>query len=437
MKASLLRLVVVFAVSAAAFGQSRDIGAVGQHPASRPSSPKPPDGFTMVNGMLYESHNGQLQPVTRDVTLRISPNGVVTGFDGRAYAIPPGVILAVEAHVVPFAGAPAALSSATNAPFPATAENPSGEFDDDLQPVPQSMPFSVGTTTFVPSTVLVPGVVTLAPGTAVTPGAMQQPAAARRGQPVTNNPFSGAAPAASGVNTTATGNQQNTLGTQQIRPGMGKRRRNRRRPAEALEWLPKIISKSACHPERSGGGKAGRSAVEGSRGILDNGSGSFDSVPSPPARPSTNLHLSLRRSVRDGTPLRMIAPLFGNFFATYSSRCDSTRPAGAAPTHSAHAIFPLILCRCVLDGLHAQRQLFGHRPRPQPAPEQAEDLQLTIRKRFPIRRRGARPRLTRDFPTADAPPAAPRGARHPARRATPPSARRPGSAASQIRTRQP
>src|SRR5260221_3819559 len=208
MKASLLRLVVVFAASVAAFGQSRDISTVVNTSAA-PSSPKPPDGFTMVNGMLYESRNGQLQPVTRDVTLRISPNGVVTGFDGRAYAIPPGVILAVEAHVVPFAGGPAALSSATNAPFPATAENPPAN-STTIYTGPAVDAFSVGTTTFVPSTVLVPGVVTLAPGTAVTPGATQQPAAARRGQPVTNNPFSRAAPAASCVNTTATGNQQNT-----------------------------------------------------------------------------------------------------------------------------------------------------------------------------------------------------------------------------------
>jgi len=219
MKASLLVFVIAFAASSAAFGQARDIGTVVNTNAA-PSSPKPPDGFTMVNGMLYESRNGQLTPVTRDVTLRISPNGVVTGFDGRAYSIPPGVILAVEARVVPFAGAAASATSATtNAP--ATAQNPPTN-TTTIYTGPAVEAFSVGTTTFVPNTVVVPGVITVAPGarTIGVPVPAQQPTA-NRGQPVTNNPFSGAAPSAFGVNTTATGNQQNTLGTQQIRPGMG------------------------------------------------------------------------------------------------------------------------------------------------------------------------------------------------------------------------
>ena len=178
----------------------------------------------MVNGQLYEYRNGQLQPVAGDLVLRISPNGTVTGFDGRAYTIPVGVVLSIEARVAPATALPplAALPSAT----PAPAERPTiNSTTIYTGPAVDAVYFGSTTVVPVPTTVVIPGTVTLPPLTPVAPfltgGRTVPPAPMSPSRPATNNPLSGPAPAAFGVNTTATGNQQNTLGTQQIRPGMG------------------------------------------------------------------------------------------------------------------------------------------------------------------------------------------------------------------------
>ncbi|MEA3208688.1 MAG: hypothetical protein QOE70_1745 [Chthoniobacter sp.] len=238
MKALLAPWFAVFVISAAALGQTPDAGVAPVAPVTRvPAATQPPDGFTMINGLLYESRNGLFVPVTREMTLRISPNGVVTGFDGRAYTIPPGVLLTVEARGVPFNGTPLAAAASTAPAATANGtplnppQDPAPSTSITIYTDPPVDLYPVGTTTFVPNTVFVPSVVTVPSGVVTVPRIpplIARPATApqtapptRNNRPVTNNPNYGVAPSAYGVNTTATGNQQNTLGTQQIRPGMG------------------------------------------------------------------------------------------------------------------------------------------------------------------------------------------------------------------------
>ena len=235
MKTSLFAWIAFLALGGAAFAQAGattpGAAASTQNAAtsaatSRTQEPdRLPDGFTMINGALYEIRGGQFLPVAGEVTLRISPNGLVTGFDGRTYTLPAGVILSIEAHVQPFSGRiPLNLGAASNPP-PLEPE-PAPIERTTIYTGPEVI--SLGTSPFIPSTVVVPATAVVAP-VIVAPGVRPLPAGrvpaapatppSRR--PVTNNPFTGVAPAAHGVNTTATGNQQNTLGTQQIRPGMG------------------------------------------------------------------------------------------------------------------------------------------------------------------------------------------------------------------------
>jgi hypothetical protein len=221
MKVSLA--LALLALSVSAFGQSTGANPGAAATSSSATPAQPQTGFTMVNGQLYEYRNGQLQPVTGDLVLRISPNGTVTGFDGRAYTIPVGVVLSIEARVAPATALPplAALPAATPAPVETPTVNSTTIYTG---PAVDAVYFGTTTVVPVPTTVVIPGTVTLPPLAPVPPfltGARTATPAPASGRPVTNNPFTGAAPAAMGVNTTATGNQQNTLGTQQIRPGMG------------------------------------------------------------------------------------------------------------------------------------------------------------------------------------------------------------------------
>lgn len=84
---------------------------MGDEPAPSPNAkqvitaPSTPDGFTILNDRVYFIRNGQVVPLTQEVTLRISPNGTITAFDGTTYVIPRGQVLTLSAGVVAFSSA--------------------------------------------------------------------------------------------------------------------------------------------------------------------------------------------------------------------------------------------------------------------------------------------------------------------------------------------
>lgn len=95
--------------------------AMGDEPAPLPSAKQvipatsTPDGFTILNDRVYFIRNGQMVPLTQEVTLRISPNGTITSFDGTTYVIPRGQVLTLSAGV-------AGLSSVTQAEVKTAAD---------------------------------------------------------------------------------------------------------------------------------------------------------------------------------------------------------------------------------------------------------------------------------------------------------------------------
>ena len=82
------------------------------------------DGFTVVEGLVYLLRGGKRAGrIEQDVILRISPNGVVTGFDGKRYRIPPGEMLRMDGQLASLPGNSA--EAAPVAPPPASPpENP-------------------------------------------------------------------------------------------------------------------------------------------------------------------------------------------------------------------------------------------------------------------------------------------------------------------------
>lgn len=71
-------------------------------PVNPPETIAPPvtttEGFMIVNGMACTVHEGKATPITHDMILRVSPNGTITGFDGRAFILPSGHLLTIEAR---------------------------------------------------------------------------------------------------------------------------------------------------------------------------------------------------------------------------------------------------------------------------------------------------------------------------------------------------
>jgi len=122
---------------------------MGDEPAPSPSAkqvitaPSTPDGFTILNDRVYFIRNGQVIPLTQEVTLRISPNGTITAFDGATYVIPRGQVLTLSAGVVAFssAGQPEG-NVAPNDAAKATVSQPAGGVEQTPGPTLSESPFT-------------------------------------------------------------------------------------------------------------------------------------------------------------------------------------------------------------------------------------------------------------------------------------------------------
>jgi hypothetical protein len=85
--------------------------------------PEDEDGFAVVDGVVYLLRGGKRAGrLENDVVLRISPNGVVTGFDGRKYRIPPDEMLRMDGQLASVPGN--SVEPAQPAPPPSPPENP-------------------------------------------------------------------------------------------------------------------------------------------------------------------------------------------------------------------------------------------------------------------------------------------------------------------------
>lgn len=71
------------------------VGASAQSPSTTP------DGYVMRNQQIYVIRNGQATPLEGDVTMKITPAGQITGFDGQSRQLSESVMLTVDGRVLP------------------------------------------------------------------------------------------------------------------------------------------------------------------------------------------------------------------------------------------------------------------------------------------------------------------------------------------------
>ena len=196
-------------------------------------APNLPDGFTVMNGFVYSIRAGVMAPLEAELVVRVSPNGTITGFDGRTYSLPQGRVLTLFATATPIpagtgnatgaaqAAAPGANALPGNTPATAGASgaNVGGTGFNSGTNVSTDYPFFVvpmGANGFP---------IKAGPGTGIAPATGINPT-----NPVTGNPQAPTAapgqnapnptnPATQPPNPGGNGTQQNTPGTQQIPPG--------------------------------------------------------------------------------------------------------------------------------------------------------------------------------------------------------------------------
>lgn len=58
-------------------------------------------GVVIANGSVYSISGGQVAQMQQPMSLRVLPDGTVTGFDGKPYQIPPGQMLMMDGRLAP------------------------------------------------------------------------------------------------------------------------------------------------------------------------------------------------------------------------------------------------------------------------------------------------------------------------------------------------
>lgn len=103
MKTSFLKVWIVGALlgwstySFSQLGPTESPLASGPEPiAASPSA----EGYFVVNGIAYYTRQGQAYRVERDVTLRVTPTGIV-GFDGKPLILARGLMLSTDGRHAP------------------------------------------------------------------------------------------------------------------------------------------------------------------------------------------------------------------------------------------------------------------------------------------------------------------------------------------------
>jgi len=125
------------------------VGVMGDEAAPAPSAkqviavPNTPDGFTILNDRVYFIRRGQIIPLTQEVTLRVSPNGTITAFDGTTYVIPRGQVLTLTAGMTAISSAAqAAVNAASGGGTEAAANQAATEVQQAPGPALSDSPFT-------------------------------------------------------------------------------------------------------------------------------------------------------------------------------------------------------------------------------------------------------------------------------------------------------
>lgn len=107
MKTPLLFAVCLASISlsplSSVFGQALpfDMNPAPPPPPAGTATARPPDGIAMKDGVVYIIQNGVASRVTEERVMRVAPNGMVTGFDGRTWIVPSGQIITTDGRAVP------------------------------------------------------------------------------------------------------------------------------------------------------------------------------------------------------------------------------------------------------------------------------------------------------------------------------------------------
>jgi len=103
--------------------QSATVGTA--RPGGTMLAPSLPDGFTVMNGFVYSIRAGVMAPLQGELIVRVSPNGTITGFDGRTYALPQGRVLTLFASTTPIPVGTAGATTVNQPSAPAESAQPS------------------------------------------------------------------------------------------------------------------------------------------------------------------------------------------------------------------------------------------------------------------------------------------------------------------------
>ncbi len=101
-----------------------------------------PDGIAMQDGVVYIIQNGVVTRVSEERVMRISPNGTVTGFDGRTWIIPAGQVVMADGRTVPVTPGMFASGAQSPSATPASSSSPvvNGDNRSGLAPAGSGTP---------------------------------------------------------------------------------------------------------------------------------------------------------------------------------------------------------------------------------------------------------------------------------------------------------
>lgn len=95
-------LVASLALGGTAFAQTPDGSTSGSSTEmAQISTASSSQGIIVAGGRAYQINGTQVTPIEQAMNVRIDPNGILTGFDGRKYQIPAGQMLTSEGRFAP------------------------------------------------------------------------------------------------------------------------------------------------------------------------------------------------------------------------------------------------------------------------------------------------------------------------------------------------
>lgn len=105
--------------------------------APNPVTPSPlNEGYFVANGASYYARNGQAVKVEREVSIRVTPTGII-GFDGQPLALAPGMMLTPDGRHAPIPAGINLQQPGNASPFPASPVE--ARRDTPVAPTPEPL----------------------------------------------------------------------------------------------------------------------------------------------------------------------------------------------------------------------------------------------------------------------------------------------------------